>query len=152
MQIRYFISFLILLNQFEVSEFKVLFMVPKNGMQEQQLNSETENLFQFESQLKSGWLVEANVKNTFYVYLRADNYVNHTRNASLPHVFYIFFTINDTSCQDYINYTHIPIILNKSRAKLSNLFQIEVDVTLKHELDKVYYVCLSKLNENHIFG
>lgn len=142
-QLKKFFYLTFILIQLKLFDFKVIFIVPKDSQQEHQLNREVELIFQ-ETKITTGWLVEANVKNSFYLYLRSESYLN---SSSIPHVYYIYFTIDSKSCSDYMSYTHIPIIINKSVMKKRHLFRIEVDITLKHEFNQVYYICLSQFNE-----
>lgn len=138
---------LILFYSFKLYASKILFIVPKNGMQEQQLNSEVETIFQ-RTTLKRGWLVEANQKQTFYIFFK--NEMTHMSNSTgkQPYVYYMYFTVDSKSCNDYANYSHIPIVLSRKKEKRKKLFKFEIDVALKHESNKVYYICLSKFNEN----
>ena len=89
-QLKKFFYLTFILIQLKLFDFKVIFIVPKDSQQEHQLNREVELIFQ-ETKLTTGWLVEANVKNSFYLYLRSESYLN---SSSIPHVYYIYFTID----------------------------------------------------------
>lgn len=142
MELSYLYFLLISFHLVRAFDFKIMFMVPKNAMQEQQLNSQIESLFQH-AILRTGWLVEANVKTKFYFYFTInDHSTEYQANASLPYVFYIYFTLDSGSCHDYVNYTHTPIMLSRSKVKRKSLFIIEIDFILKHKFNKTYFICL----------
>lgn len=129
---------------------KIVFMAPKDSNQEIQLNNLNEYLTG--SYLQNGWYLEANKKQTFVLYIltHSKNHHNHEqlKNSSNPvenHIYYIYFTLNSNSCSDYLNYTHIPLILteNFDPNRKNKIFKINFTFTLNFE-SKPYYVCLSK--------
>lgn len=154
---------------------KVVFMSPKYQAVNQniQLNNKIERIF-LKDVLQKGWLIEADKKQTFNLYILF-KYYSSNLNHSLPfinnnnnnktsatiirkfrqsssnqihqHTFYIYFTLNDSNCDDYLDYNHIPVLISintSSTAKESYLHKIEVDFILRHVPYQSYYLCLSK--------
>lgn len=61
------------------------------------------------------------------------------------HINYLYFTVNKDNCFDYMNYSHIPIVLsdmNDKHHRGNLLFKIDIEFTLKYE-PTPYYLCLS---------
>jgi metal transporter CNNM len=127
---------------FNCIKSKIIFLVPHDSKQEQTLNKEIEQIFQ-EKKFATGWLIEANIKHSFYIYLFSEK-----TQQSHSNDFYIFFTLNSTSCLDYADYTHIPILLPNKNNNNKNIHKIAIDIQLKHENNKIYYMCLSSHDTN----
>ncbi len=154
---------------------KVVFLSPKYASKNQniQLNNRIERFF-LNSIFQKGWLIEADKKQTFNLYILLKYYSSNS-NHSMPfqnnsdnnktsatiirkfrqssnhqiyqHTFYIYFTLNDSSCDDYLDYNHIPVLISintSSTVKESYLHKIEVDFILRHAPYQSYYLCLSK--------
>ena len=150
---------------------KIVFMTPKHENAQIQINNRAETLLS--SSFHKGWYIEANTKQKFYIFLLANStesshkyesssnltsFVIHrkrdhkskpkntttTEPSVLSKIYYIFFTLNSTSCSDYLFYTHIPIIVNEPqiKQKRNSLFKIEIDISLNHASDGSYYICL----------
>lgn len=132
----------LLTSSVDCSHAKLMFIVPKNAQQEQQLNNNLKSIFQA-NKLVHGWHVEANVKTSFYFFI-------HTSMPIISHkqVYYIFFTLNSSSCDDYMNYTYLPISIQyKHTHALKKMHRIEIEFSLKHALSASYYICFSRNNE-----
>jgi hypothetical protein len=166
---------------------QVIFIAPKNGAQEIQLNFLSEHLFQT-NRVAHGWYVETYKEHTFHLHLLTsnsatiktpkanniiDNNNNNDRSAttiirkfrdeskdrvrdqdsvvqqqqqqhSFPMQFYLYFTLNPYSCDDYLNHTHIPIVLTQQNEKKIGLFKTEITISLSAS-NVPHYICLSDL-------
>ncbi|CAF0873313.1 unnamed protein product [Brachionus calyciflorus] len=139
---------------------KILFMSPKDSNQEIQLN----NLPEFSRQkIQKGWYLKENEIHTFFLYVLNDTLkitkskivhetvirrVRDTVKQNEKHSFYLYFTLDPNSCNDYLNYTHIPIRITNSLKK-KNILKFEFSFSLKYALTP-YYICLSKPYESLI--
>ena len=89
----------LLASNVNCSQAKIMFLVPKNAQQEQQLNNNLESIFQ-SNKLIRGWQIEANVKTRFYFFIHTLLPISHKQ------VYYIFFTLNSSKIW-LINYLFI---------------------------------------------
>jgi hypothetical protein len=148
---------------------KIVFMAPKDAEKVYSLNYLTERLF--ENIVRKGWTVEANQETSFVIYLlmspEQTSFPNSKTiirkrlsrfNASQidnstfefeKHIYYVYFTQNPYSCSDYLNYQHIPLIINEPIHLESNitkpiLVKTQLNFSLKHVPDSCYYICLSR--------
>ncbi len=132
----------LLASNVNCSQAKIMFLVPKNAQQEQQLNNNLESIFQ-SSKLIRGWQIEANVKTRFYFFIHTSLPISHKQ------VYYIFFTLNSSSCDDYMNSTYLPISIQyKDTATLKRMHRIEIEFSLKHTYANSYYICFSQNEED----
>lgn len=160
---------------------QVIFIAPKNGAQEIQLNFLSEHLFQT-NRVAHGWYVETYKEHTFHLHLlifnseasaaiktpKANNIIKNDSPAttiirkfrdeskdrvrdhsvvqqhSFPMQFYLYFTLNPYSCDDYLNHTHIPIVLTQQNEKKIGLFKTEITISLSAS-NVPHYICLSDL-------
>ena len=138
---------------------RLVFMAPANHIQSQHtMNTRIENLMpglfangkQEAKNLVRGWHVEAFKKQTFTMYML----VNTTFLAQFhglsnsTHVFYVFFTLDKSSCADFLNHTHIPVTLDAYKSR-RRLHKAQLEFSLAHDVaNSVYYVCLSSHEEN----
>jgi CBS domain containing-hemolysin-like protein len=64
----------------------------------------------------------------------------------LRHIFYVYFTLDSSSCDDYLNHSHIPIYFDFSWSeiyKTKYLLRLEMEIELKHEPILPYYICFN---------
>jgi hypothetical protein len=147
----------------DVVSFQVAFISPANSDQEIELNYRVENLISG-FRVQNGWRVEAHSEHTFNFYFIANSSPptirENTSKASTTIVrkvrqhefyswsplmqFYVFFTLNPISCDDYLDHTHIPVLIEPYQQTRRGLFKAHVSVTLGHS-DQPYYICLSDL-------
>lgn len=163
------VNFLAFVKTFELkhdimTRGKILFTSPANDQQELQINSQTEDIFV--NKILRGWLLEADKTHSINMFMQVDTQQTSTNNNQTAAKkklkkflsstinsmhFYMYLTLNESSCVDYMRHTHIPIILTESNRykRQKNLFKVTVDVSLEFS-PRPYYVCLSDLIENLI--
>jgi hypothetical protein len=137
-------------------------MTPAEQNAQHQLNTRVESLFPslftsnkaHDNKTLKGWYVESHVAHKFNLFLLLDTSQN---TSSPPPQFYIYFTLNSSSCHDYLSHTHIPLKLNSISNKNASLqikqklyklqFEFELDYDEKSDTN-MHYVCLSSNLQN----
>jgi metal transporter CNNM len=64
----------------------------------------------------------------------------------LRHIFYVYFTLDPSFCDDYLYHSHIPIFFDFSWDeiyKTKYLLRLEMEFELKHEPTSSYYICFN---------
>lgn len=132
-----------LLFQIKVLNSKIIFLTPSYSTQVHQFNQNIETFFQ-KTSILTGWMIEANIKNNFLIFLKSDLNINNKT------IYYIYFTLNSNSCNDSLQYAHIPIRLDRAiMLKRKHIYQIQIDISLAHAPNQNYYICLGKYNKNN---
>ncbi len=134
-----------LLFQIKVLNSKIIFLTPSDSTQVHQFNQNIETFFQ-KTSILTGWMIEANMKNNFLIFLKSDlNNINNNKT-----IYYIYFTLNSNSCNDSLQYAHIPIRLDRAiMLKRKHIYQIQIDISLSHVSNQNYHICLGKYNKNN---
>ena len=105
-----------------------------------------------------GWHVEADKPHAFNVFLAVPStkFKNNTSSSSSTHnhvgrVFYMFFTLDERSCDDYLHHTHIPVYINVSRHRHQQqqqqvtVHKVRLDVQLPYAGHRLsHFICLSR--------
>lgn len=56
--------------------------------------------------------------------------------------FYLYFTVDPNSCEDYLDHSHLPLLVEHRHQIRHGLFKIPVSFSLTH-FNSPYYLCLS---------
>jgi hypothetical protein len=121
-----------ILFQICMTKQNIVHIAPNNADEVHQLNEHSQ--FRLNTVTRHGWLIEANSKTKFNVYLKLKS-IDHNR------MLYMYFTPNELNCSDFELYNHIPIIVQNQSAK-NNLYKSVIEVSLGHIADSAYYICM----------
>lgn len=153
---------------------RVAFLAPDGHDSEIELNRRVENIFRGRVHVQHGWYVEANREHTFHLYLIEDRSgdevvakLSSTAGAAATkivrkfrrmayedffyeHQFYVYFTSNPDSCDDFLEHTHTPILVQPHHHRRWGLFKAHGSFSLEYS-DQPYFMCLSDpfLSENY---
>jgi len=142
---------------------RIIFMTPAEQNAQHQLNTRVESLFpslftsskSHNNNTLKGWYVESHVAQKFNLFLLLDTSQNTS--SMPPPQFYIYFTLNSSSCHDYLSHTHIPLKLtsvSKKNASLQirqKLYKLQFEFELDYDetsATNMHYVCLSSNLQN----